>query len=1045
MIGYGRASTTERVLVNNDGLVSRSLLKIQSAPLGNLRESAFDGDEMNIFVPQSLQTQIELEEIANVKRQIISPSTSRTSIGLVQDGLLGAYNLTSPTVRIDWRNAANIISYTSFENMKKLQKNRDYTGQEIFSLIIPPGINVSVGSIKVKDSILQEGSRLSKDVLGEKKDFALHQLVWDAYGPDETRNFIDNAQKLINNFNLYNGFTVGYGDAKVDKTVLEDIDKLFMTKQQKLEHMITEYENNPEMMERDVFEFKLLQEAGILTDVKKLVMANLKSDNAFNIMFTSGSKGSDLNTGQVIGCLGLLAIEGKLAPKKYNGRTLAYFHQNDDRYASRGVVRESYMDGLTFPSFTYLLMTGREGIIDGAIKTADTGYAQRRLIKCMEDHMIKYDCTVRTANEGLIQLVYGDSGSDTTKQYDYNVDMAKMSNVELKARFYFDDNSFKDNDKVFKMIKSMRDTFRRCMEKSKTEFRALSTKVKFPVNFNRVIDNITNNKDLQKGPIVEPGYVYDKLEEILSNEFTKLMPMTKEEFEDKNSIKNRDEIVFKTFLKTALYNALAPKRCVVERKLTKIQFDKIISEILTIYNKSIVQPGEMVGVLSAHSLGETITQMNLNTFHAAGIKTMSSTISGIPRIKEILGVSKNIRTPTMSVFLTEEFKTSKDMAKKIASNLKNTTIADIRGRINIYYDPNPDPSTGIMKNDNIKNAYYTQKTITNKVDCQTEFRSLPWLMRIEILKDKMLEKEISLLDIKSKFCNWWEKRYIDTKLLKKEEKRVINKITNLSVLSNTDNDAQPVIHIRFNVKDADKVKDPFNREMLNEFIDQIIDKFKIKGIDSITDIPDIVPEKLMNVDPETKEIKNEENYVIYTTGTNLIDIRYMIGIDVLKTISNDIVDVYKNFGIEIARTRLLRELYDAYDRANNAVSYTNLSILIDTMCINGALMSIDRHGMNKSDTDVLGRASFERAVEQIMTAGVFGETDHMRGVSSRIMGGLVIKGGTGFCDVIIDTNQIEKSEYNDTSNIYRLHTDIRADDIAKDIISQDVENMFIPM
>ena len=1000
---------------------------------------------MNIFVPQSLQTQIELEEIANVKRQIISPSTSRTSIGLVQDGLLGAYNLTSPTVRIDWRNAANIISYTSFENMKKLEKNRDYTGQEIFSLIIPPGINVSVGALKVKDSVLQEGSRLSKDVLGEKKDFALHQLVWDAYGPNETRKFIDNAQRLINNFNLYNGFTVGYGDAKVDKSVLEDIDKLFMTKQQKLEHMITEYENNPEMMERDVFEFKLLQEAGILQDVKKLVMANIKPDNGFNIMVSSGSKGSDINIGQVIGCLGLQAVEGKLAPKKYNGRTLAYFHQHDDRYASRGVVRESYMDGLTFPSFTYLLMSGREGIIDGAIKTADTGYAQRRLIKCMEDHMIKYDCTVRTANEGLIQLVYGDSGSDTTKQYDYNVDLAKMSNSELKARFYFDDNSFKDNDKVFEMIKSMRDTFRHCMQKAKTEFRALSTKVKFPVNFNRVIDNITNNKDLQKGPIVEPGYVYERLEEILSNGFTKLMPMTKEEFEDKNSIKNRDEIVFKTFLKTALYNALAPKRCVVERKLTKIQFDKIISEILTIYNKSIVQPGEMVGVLSAHSLGETITQMNLNTFHAAGIKTMSSTISGIPRIKEILGVSKNIRTPTMSVFLTDEFKTSKDMAKKIASNLKNTTIADIRGRINIYYDPNPDPDTGIMKKDNVKNAYYTQKTMANKVACQTEFRSLPWLMRIEILKDKMLEKEISLLDIKSKFCNWWEKRYIDAKLLKKEEKRVINKITNLSVLSNTDNDSQPVIHIRFNVKDGDKIKDPFNREMLNEFIDQIIDKFKIKGIDSITDIPDIVPEKLMNVDPETKEIKNEENYVINTTGTNLIDIRYIIGIDVLKTISNDIVDVYKNFGIEIARTRLLRELYDAYDRASNAVSYTNLSILIDTMCINGALMSIDRHGMNKSDTDVLGRASFERAVEQIMTAGVFGETDHMRGVSSRIMGGLVIKGGTGFCDVIIDTNQIEKSEYNDTSNIYRTHTDIRADDIAKDIISQDVENMFIPM
>lgn len=1000
---------------------------------------------MNIFVPQSIQTQIELEEIANVKRQIISPSTSRTSIGLVQDGLLGAYNLTSPTVRIDWRNAANMISYTSFENMKKIEKNKNYTGQELFSLIIPPGINVSVGSLKVKDSVLFEGSRLSKDVLGEKKDFALHQLVWDAYGPDETREFIDNAQKLINNFNLYYGFTVGYGDAKVDKSVTDDINKLFMTKQQKLEHMITEYENNPEMMERDVFEFKLLQEAGILQDVAKLIMVNLKPDNGFNIMVTSGSKGSNLNIGQVIGCLGLQAIEGKLAPKKYNNRTLAYFHQNDDRLASRGIIRESYMDGLNFPSFTYLLMSGREGIIDGAIKTADTGYAQRRLIKCMEDHMIKYDCTVRTANEGVIQLIYGDSGSDTTKQYDYNIDMAKMSDYELKNKFYFEDKTFKDNDKVYEMIKSMRDTFRYCMIKAKTEFRALSTKVKFPVNFNRVIDTIQNNRDLQKGDMVLPEYVYKKLEEIMANKFTKLMPMTKNEYDDDNSIKNRDEKIFKTFFKTALYNALAPKRCVVERKLTKLQFDKIISDIIMIYNRSIVQPGEMVGILSAHSLGETITQMNLNTFHAAGIKTQSSTIYGIPRIKEILGVSKNIKTPNMTIFLTDEYKTNKDMAKKIASNLKNTTIADIRGRINIYYDPNPDPSHGIMKADNVSNAYYTQKTMTNRVACQTEFRSLPWLMKIDILKDKMLEKEISLLDIKSKFCNWWEKRYIDSKLMKKEEKRVINKITNLSVLSNTDNDLQPVIHIRFNVKDADKIRDPFNREMLNEFIDQIIDKFKIKGIDSISDIPDIVPEKLISIDPITNEIKNDENYVIYTSGTNLIDIRYIIGIDISKTISNDIVDVYKNFGIEIARTRLLRELFDAYDRAGNAVSYTNLSILIDTMCINGALMSIDRHGMNKSDTDVLGRASFERAVEQILTAGVFGETDHMRGVSSRIMTGMVIKGGTGLCDIIIDTNQIEKSEYSDTSNVYRTHTDIRVDDIAKDIFAQDTENMFIPM
>jgi DNA-directed RNA polymerase II subunit RPB1 len=317
-------------------------------------------------------------------------------------------------------------------------------------------------------------------------------------------------------------------------------------------------------------------------------------------------------------------------------------------------------------------------------------------------------------------------------------------------------------------------------------------------------------------------------------------------------------------------------------------------------------------------------------------------------------------------------------------------------------------------------------------------------MRIEIVKEKMLEKEISLLDIKSKFCNWWEKRFIDSKLLKKEEKKVINKITNIAVLSNTDNDFQPVIHIRFNVKDADKTKDPFNREMLNEFIDQIIDKFKLKGIESITNINDIAPEKLMVIDETTGELKQEEHYMIYTAGTNLIDIRYLVGVDIYNTVSNDIVDVYKHFGIEVARTRLLRELYDAYDQAGHTVSYTNISILVDIMTSNGILMSIDRHGMNKSDTDVLGRASFERAVDQILTAGVFGETDHMKGVSSRVMAGLVIKGGTGYCDVILDTNNIEKSEYSDETNKYRTHIEIQTDGVAKDIMKNDTGDMFIP-
>ena len=990
---------------------------------------------------------MELEEIADVKKQIISPSSSRTSIGLAQDGLIGAYNLTAPNMRINWRNSMNILSYTSFEKLSTFKKDKNYTGQELFTNIIPPGINISDGTIVIKDSILESG-RLSKDALGEKKNFAIHQIIWDSYGSDETKRFLDNAHRLIHNFNLFNGFTVGYGDAVISDIIKQDIDKLFATKAQKVNNMIAEIENNPNLMEKDVFEFKLMQEmSNTLSEVGKLIMKNLSPENNFNIMFTSGSKGSVANIAQISGSMGFQAVEGHLPPKKYNNRTLPYFHQNDDRIKSRGLIRESFFEGLDFKSFSFLLMAGREGIIDGALKTATTGYAQRRLVKCMEDIMIKYDNGVRTANNTVLQLVYGDSGADTTKQYRYNIKFVNYGNTELANKHRFTDKemteykNYKDNDVLYEEMKQMRDEFREIMKKSKCDFKALQTNPFLPINLLRVVNNIVTDKEFKVGEKVKPEYVRNKLEEIIDNKHTCLMMMSEKDKNNKKSVKSRDERLFKTFFRMALYDALSPKTC-INMDLSKKQFDKIIDDIIDIYNKSIVQPGNMIGILSAQALGETITQMTLNTFHSAGLSTMKSLTSGVPRIQEILSVSKNMKTPQIAIRLENQFRKSKEMAHKIASNLKYTTFGDIRGRINVYYDPDLESDDSIMKADNVKQVFYNQKA--GKNSCQQNITGLPWLMRIEIIKEKMLDKEVSLLDIKSKFCFWWETRFNDVKNLKKEEKKVINKITNLAILSNTDNDAQPVIHIRFNVKDVDKVKDPFNRETINEFIEYIIDKFKLKGIEEITDIPAITSEKLITYDNPDKEIKHEDEYIIYTSGINLTEIRYIVGIDILNSISNDIYDTYKTFGIEIARTRLMRELDDAYQHAGHVVGYTHLSILADLMTSSGIIMSIDRHGMGKSDMDVLGRASFEKAVEQILTASVFNESDYMRGVSSRVMCGQVIKGGTGYCDVILDTELIEKSEYTE-ENKYKQFKEIISDNIAADIVNRDNENIFMPM
>jgi DNA-directed RNA polymerase beta' subunit len=204
----------------------------------------------------------------------------------------------------------------------------------------------------------------------------------------------------------------------------------------------------------------------------------------------------------------------------------------------------------------------------------------------------------------------------------------------------------------------------------------------------------------------------------------------------------------------------------------------------------------------------------------------------------------------------------------------------------------------------------------------------------------------------------------------------------------------------------------------------------------------------LSYDKKDGSLIEGNQWVIYTQGVNLYDIRYLTGVDVYKTICNDIVQIYQTFGIEAARATLIREITYAYERASQTVNYHHLSLLVDLMTSSGQLTSVDRHGMSKTDNDVLARASFEKMVDQVINAAIFGEVDHMRGVSSRIMGGLVVRGGTGMCDVILDTKSLEKSEFIEDiqQNYNKTYKDITTNTIISDVINkEDAGDIFMPM
>ena len=147
----------------------------------------------------------------------------------------------------------NILAYTDIEDYKNLKKNKNYTGHEIFSHIIPKRINADMLGVKIKNGQLLEG-KINKDFLGAKKKSSIHQLIWDEYGADETQKFLDNAQRLMNNYNLQSGFTVGIGDIEVSDKLAGQMRDIFSTKDLKVSHKITEVENNPELMTEELLE-----------------------------------------------------------------------------------------------------------------------------------------------------------------------------------------------------------------------------------------------------------------------------------------------------------------------------------------------------------------------------------------------------------------------------------------------------------------------------------------------------------------------------------------------------------------------------------------------------------------------------------------------------------------------------------------------------------------------------------------------------------------------------------------------------------------------
>lgn len=348
----------------------------------------FDGDEMNMHMPQDEEAEAELKNLAAVPYQIISPAKNQSIIGIFQDSLLGSYRLTRPGVSFTPRDAMNLLMAYNGVNEGLFAAHADRISSfQILSQIMPSmtmkyktkgfGENddfaTSAGVLEIVDGKYLRG-QLDKDVLGGGSNGLITRTCND-FGNMAASDFIDNLQNIVTEYMKGSAYSVGISDLIANRSTNEQIAESITSKKKEVKNLIDQtylgiFENATGNTNEDEFEFKVTNILNKATlDSGKIGLKSLDKDNRFVTMVKAGSKGSDLNISQMIACLGQQLIDGKRIPYGFENRTLPHFTKYDDSPGARGFVENSFISGLTPEELFFHAMGGRVGLIDTAVKS----------------------------------------------------------------------------------------------------------------------------------------------------------------------------------------------------------------------------------------------------------------------------------------------------------------------------------------------------------------------------------------------------------------------------------------------------------------------------------------------------------------------------------------------------------------------------------------------------------------------------------------------------------------------------------------------------
>jgi DNA-directed RNA polymerase subunit A' len=420
----------------------------------------FDGDEMNLHVPQTEEAKAEAQILLAVEENILSPRFGGPIIGGIHDHVSGIFMLTHGLRHYTKDQAIYLLKHFPMERMPEPEKVEDgkelWSNKQVFSCILPPELNMvfkasSCAScdtckreecerdayVKIFDGTLVSGT-IDKKGIGAFDGQILNRIIRQ-YGMKKAAEFIDDMTKLAIRAIMLDGFSFGIDDEDLSRTEHGQIKEVLTTAATDVDRRIKIFQDGqlepmPGRTLDETLEMQIMQVLGKARDrTGEIAGRHLGLENSAVVMAVSGARGSMLNLTQMAGCIGQQSVRGERIVRGYDDRTLPHFVKGDRGAAAHGFIKNSYKSGLSPTEFFFHAIGGREGLVDTAVRTSQSGYLQRRMINALQDLKVAYDGTVRTTGGRIIQFRYGEDGTDPSKSsFGSPVDVKGIIESELK-------------------------------------------------------------------------------------------------------------------------------------------------------------------------------------------------------------------------------------------------------------------------------------------------------------------------------------------------------------------------------------------------------------------------------------------------------------------------------------------------------------------------------------------------------------------------------------------------------------------------------------